>query len=110
MTAFILATFNTNVQRNRASLPRAFNNPGRVIAEPLIRPFLLVTVIDLLFKETELIIDSKSIGRYTQGRERFHEASRQASESTIPEWCIGLGIHDLGEIKTHRLRRLLSLL
>jgi len=78
MTGFVLTTFNTSVQWNHTGLAGAFNKPRRVIAEPLIRPFLLITVLDLLFEETKLIVNSKSIGRYAQGGERFHEAGRQA--------------------------------
>src|SRR5713226_10515962 len=84
------ARFDPAIDRNEAGLFRAGHQPGRHLAAPTVRLLNLVTIIDLLAKEPEFVVDAVGVTGHTHGRERIQRARCQAAQTTIAKSGIDL--------------------
>src|ERR1700678_1482531 len=109
-TVFGQLMFDMPVERYRAGLPRPLNQPGRVVAQPLVSFFLLEAVLDFLLEKAKLIVDAKSVSGHSAGGQRFHEACCEPAKATISQRRVGFGIGNLTQIKAQLPGCLLRLL
>ena len=62
------------------------------VAQPVIRHLMLVSVHDLLFEHTIVVMDTCTIGRIAKGGQRIQEAGSQSTQTTVTKSRIRLFI------------------
>ena len=69
--------------------------PGPAALEPFVGDLHLPAIADQLVEDAEFVADAVTGGRDLQARQRFHVASRQATEPTVAQTRFLLHIQDL---------------
>ena len=99
---------NASVHRNKAGFINALDLPWRPRGEPVVRSFLLVAIIDLLLKETILIVNAIAIPRHVQGGQGVQETGRQTTEAAIAQGGIALALLHHAQLHSEGVQRFLT--
>ena len=82
---------------------RANHLPGIALGQPGIGAFLLPVVVNALAKDAEFVADAVANGPQLEAGQRFLEARRQPTQSTIPEPWFGLAAQQQLQIQAKLL-------
>ena len=97
--------FDAAVDGNETGFVGPLDFPGSLERQPVVRLFLLVTVVDFLAEQAVLVVDAVPAHGHVERGQRVQKAGRQPSQAAVAERGISLRLLGRLQRDTHLTKR-----
>ena len=73
--------------------------PGIAVLQPVVAPLDLLSLLDALFEDAELVANAVADRRQLEGGQRIHETGGQATQAPVPQPRIALALEHIDQIE-----------